>query len=155
MQLYRWNAAFLIGVAVAMAGCLSAPPPTTESRSQEVKNGPDDPPDPDPDPVCTATPSCTFTFIGGYQSTLQQQLGCSQSYRYMNGFPAGFMGGIGFFCPNTSTVRNLFHSYAAFAPGYCDDCVTVPASKIFVFWTEFVGPGCPSGCSPGPYPSPL
>jgi len=142
----------MIGLAVAVAGCLSEPPPTTESRSQEVRNGSDDPPDPEPDPpVCTTTPHCSLTFIGGYNSTAQSQLGCSQNYRYTNGYPAGFLGGIGAFCPNTTTVRNLFHA-PGFPPGYCDGCITVPANKIFLFWVEFVGPGCPSGCATGPYP---
>ncbi len=146
----------MIGLAVAMAGCLSEPPPTTESSSQEVRNGSDDPPDPEPDPpVCVHRQGCSLTFLGGYNSTTQSQLGCSQNYRYWNGYPAGFMGGIGAFCPNTSTVRSIFHGYGIQPSGYCDECLTVPTNKVFIFWTYILGPGCPSGCTPGPYPSPL
>lgn len=110
---------------------------------------PDDPPDP---PTCVTLVGCSFQFVGGTSTNpLSAQLHCGQQYRYMNGFHAGVLGGIGSFCPDSVGNRTILaaHHMAGFRAGYCDTCLTVPTGKLFVFWTEFVGPGCPSGCIPG------
>lgn len=138
---------------VVVAGCVNTPLPATESRSQQIGTGDDEPPD--PEPVCVDTPGCSLTYLGGYQLPLQSQLRCSQTYRYWSGYSAGFLGGIGFFCPDIPSNRTLFRHWAAFLHDYCDTCITIPPAKMFVFSTLFVGPDCPSGCIPGDPPSPL
>ena len=146
----HWLLVAITGTATA---CVATPIDNGADQS-ELGIGDDGPPDPPDPPVCV-TNTCTKTYDGGYVTTLQQQLGCSQTYRYKTNKSAGFLGGLGSFCPTTAiNILRTYH-YHGFAAGYCDHCITVPTNKVFVFWTEWYGPGCPGGCEPGPSPGPI
>jgi hypothetical protein len=131
-------------------GCVPAPDEETVSLSQAIGSGSDEPPDPPPlPPVCEVTPGCVLNFAGGFQSPLQSQLHCTETYTYYNGSPGGrFLGGLGSFCRDTSFNRNRLRGYPAFLPGYCATCLDVPTGWLFVFWQTTTGPQCPSSCSP-------
>jgi hypothetical protein len=143
-------------VMVVLGGLISAacisPLPETESRVQDLGSGSDPG---DPPPVCDDTPGCSLTYQGGYASSLQQQLRCGQDYYYLDGASGGFMGGIGSYCPDSSAVRTALasHHIHFVDSTYCATCLSVPLGKLFVFWNEFWGPGCPSSCVnlPAPY----
>jgi hypothetical protein len=143
----------VIAAGWLIASCLQGPADDTESASQAITfdgNGP-------PPPTCDTTPSCSLTFAGGYTTVLQSQLGCLQNLRYMSGANSGFLGGILSSCPDTPANRSALRAagYRAFLPGYCNTCIGVPAGRLYVFWTEFLGPGCPSSCTTSPTPSQL
>lgn len=162
MNLKRCNplARTLLVIAAGwlIAACLQAPADEAESTSQAISNGGDGPPDPPPlPPTCDVTRGCSVTYVGGYATTLQSQLRCAQSSRYWAGADSGFLGGIMSSCADTPGNRSVLRAagYRAFLPGYCNTCLAVPAGRLFVFWSEFVGPGCSSGCTTSPSPSRL
>jgi hypothetical protein len=98
--------------------------------------------------ACVEKPGCAFT-AGGTDpmDPLQAQLGCGPIFTYSSQ-PAL---GVGSFCPDTADNRRVLHDHqkAAYLPGYCDPCLTVPPDKLFVFW-KLNGPSCPSTCGPTP-----
>src|SRR5258707_1337039 len=98
----------LITVTGLATACAVTPEADPESTSQELTKGDDGPPEP-PDPrVCATTPGCTFVPNSvAVVSPLQGQLLCGSARRYTSGAPAGFLGGIGSFCPDTPTVRSV------------------------------------------------
>ncbi len=126
----------LVSSALVMAACR---PPTGTS------------------PVCTANcvdrPHCSFRYAWdeGPNDPLWKQLGCGPVFQYHNGHSSGIMGGNGSFCPDSPTTRKVLHDdhKRGYLPGYCETCLGVPAGQIFVFWSQTIGPSCPSGCSQG------
>lgn len=149
------NGLVLIAVVGLATGCAVAPEPETSSAELAIGSGSAEPPDPPEDPPVCVRDHCTKVLVGGYVTTAQQQLGCSQSYQYQPNGPGSFQGGYASYCPNTPTVLTYLrnHNLRGFGPGYCSHCMlAVPANKVFVFWLENIGPGCPGGCEPVPYP---
>jgi hypothetical protein len=157
-------------IAGIIVACGNAPETTSQSASQDplmiaggdlapppVKRLPPPPPPPPPQPAacmstCTDLPQCSFGY--SYEDSgdpTQKTLGCSPVYRYMNGANSGILGGVGSFCPDTPDNRQYLHdhNYSGFTSGYCDTCLNVPCGKIFVFWSYFIGPSCPSSCVVG------
>ena len=144
--------AVVVGVSALVTACLTTPPAESELTSQVIGRdaGPIAP------PLCERTPTCSLgprTFF----HPLQKQLGCGESTEYFNGHSGGFMGGIASFCPDSDATRAALRAarISAYQPGFCTQCLTVPAGTLFVFWTVFQGPGCPSSCNPGSPPAPL
>jgi hypothetical protein len=97
-------------------------------------------------------PHCSF----GYEyddsgNPAQSLLGCGPVYRWSNGANAGILGGVGSYCPDTPSNRQYLHDngLTGFSSGYCDTCLNVPCGQLFVFWSYFVGPTCPSSCTYG------
>lgn len=146
----------MIVAGLAAGGCVVGSPEALEStetseRTQELGSIIIPPNLPT---LCYSSPGCSLTYLGGYVTTLQQALGCSQTYRYWSNATAGFMGGRASYCADTTTNRSLLRSsgYRIYEPGYCNDCLDIPETKMFVFWEEWWGPGCPSSCAPGNSP---
>lgn len=80
-----------------------------------------------------------------------KKLGCGPVLRYFGGGGAGWLGGLGTYCPDDKAVRDA--AGMGFVGPYCDGCLKVPAGQIFVIWESFVGPNCPSGCPISPSPT--
>jgi hypothetical protein len=145
---------FLVMTAVLATGCV-IDPSDVGSAEHEIGRGDDGFPDPGPIQLCESTPNCSNTaYIIPYINDLQRQLNCGTTRRYVSGGQAGFLGGLGSLCPDSPSIRTILRN--SFRRGwvapYCNDCINVPAGKIFVFWTEWSGPGCTSGCEPMPFP---
>jgi hypothetical protein len=147
-----------IAIVIALSAGCAIDPTDTGGEESEIGKGDDGPPDPPepppPPPSCASLPSCTNTaWVVPYVTTLQQQLGCNTTRRFTTGIPGGFMGGLGSFCPDTPYVRAMLHNhYRGWTRPYCNDCIHIPAGKLWVFWIEYLGPGCPGGCEPAPPP---
>lgn len=145
-----------IAIAAALAGCAvdveDLDGDETSETDQEVNTFPF--PMPGPIQLCYYN-NAHSVFFGGYYSATQQNLGCTQTWKYYSGAQAGFLGGNGAFCPDTPYVRWILNGKPAFHAGYCDNGINVPAGQVFVFWTTWVGPGCPSGCEVGTFPGPI
>ena len=113
------------------------------------------PPKPEPEQpsyehACTVE---TWAYLPAQDEALRVSLGCDPAIRYFNGASAGWLGGIGALCPNTPALRAHFHG--GFGPDYCDDCLHAPPGKVYVFFSGFMGPNCPSGCRLGVGPGPI
>lgn len=107
-------------------------------------------------PTCTTScverPRCSFQSAwDDAGDPLQAQLGCGPVFQYRNGANSGILGGTGSFCTDSPANRQVLHDAhkRGYPPGYCETCLGVPAGKVFVFWTEAIGPSCPSGCVVG------
>jgi hypothetical protein len=102
---------------------------------------------------CVERPHCSFRYAWdeGPNDPLWKQLGCGPVFQYMNGHSAGILGGNGSFCPDSTSNRKVLHDNhkRGYLPGYCETCLGVPDGQIFVFWSQTIGPSCPSGCVPG------
>lgn len=145
-----------IAVVAAMAGCaVDVEDPDadqTAETDQEVNAFPI--PNPGPIQFCYYN-GASSSFYGGYMTNSQINAGCTQTYKYYSGAQAGFLGGYGAYCPDSPYARYILRGKVAFQGGYCDSGVNVPYGQLFVFWSTWVGPGCPSGCEPRPYPGPI
>jgi hypothetical protein len=139
--------AFASALANALfAGCVA---PTDTDDSEALSRGDE------PAEQCTSMPACSNTpYITPYINALQRQLGCDTTRRFTTGVSAGFIGGLGSFCPDTAYVRSQLRAghYRGWESSYCNDCIEVRGGQLFVFWTIFMGPGCPGGCEPMPPP---
>jgi hypothetical protein len=151
----------LAPVAVAIAACGSAPEPQTESTEAPLSVGGIVPqPRPRP-PLCwdvyTPNAGCSIYALDGATNPTQQLLGCGPIYGYHNGANAGILGGTGSFCPDTPSNRAYLHdhNFTGFGGGYDDSCIVVPCGQIFVFWSYFMGPNCPSSCHTVSGPPPI
>jgi hypothetical protein len=134
----------------AVAGCQLDDAPVVSVETAVETGAPAD-----LQPPVELAASCALTVNGPVTDAFQIQLGCDQLYRYVSG--DGFLGGIGSFCVYSVDNEKALRAVHArgYLPGYSNPCVTVPQGKVFVFWSVFEGPGCPSGCAPGTAPVPL
>lgn len=158
----------LVPLTALLAACSSAQEPRTESSEDALSLGGIAPaptairlPPPPPPPTCfsslTPNPGCSLYSLPGATNATQQLLGCGQIYGYHNGANAGVLGGTGLFCPDTAANRAYLHDhhFSGFGAGYDDTCIQVPCGQIFVFWSYFVGPNCPSSCHTVSGPPPI
>jgi hypothetical protein len=152
----RGRALAMIATGCFASSCATAPEHDTASTVQAVGAGSEELPDIS---LCDDVPSCSVIFSGGYDTTLQRSLQCGETYLYNIG-----PGSRGSFCPNLpGTLIKLHNAHRrGFHPGYCSRqhdaivaCLNVPADSLFVIWSEAVGPGCPSTCSPTESGSPF
>jgi len=141
----------LAASALPAAGCELDDEPRASTETAEATLAPADPSELS---ACEVTPHCVFKVQGPLTDAVQSQLGCDQQYYYGSGAPGGFLGGIGSFCVDSADNRKALRAARArgYVAPYCNTCLTVPGDKLFVFWSIFEGPGCPSGCSQGTAP---
>lgn len=124
-----------LALALAVSACVALPPPESapESESEAPLTGP-----------CLVHPHCSFEAPTAPPATLlEAQLGCTGRARYSEETNDD---GAGPFCPDTPQTRQL-GTGMFLESGYCDECITVPAGQIFVYFRRVEQPPlCPSTC---------
>ena len=124
-----------LALVLATSACVTSPPDSTmESEAEAALTG-----------NCFVHPHCSGGGVpsGAPATPLEAQLGCSGRAGYSSGLGDT---GAGSFCPDTPQARQLGMGVFLHA-GYCDECITVPAGQIFVYFFRVQQPPlCPSGC---------
>ena len=161
---------FALPLVLAVVACTAAPVEDAESSDDALKkldaNGelgpikPKKPPVKDPpglacglkNPSCQVTPSSAeIDWLSPEDNAVRIELGCQPAFHYLSGANAGFLGGILSKCPDTKAVRARFN--LGYGSDFCDKCIPPAGTgKVYVFWSAFVGPNCPSGCNMGEPP---